>query len=277
MKITRNDIYVRSEKGADWFNEFLQSFAETKESSYQDLLDAINYKKSETVQGVVEEYRKMVGLDSIGASENKINSKASIKRPLYEEHADLTKIEDEFERPNYGEMLDALPDSATRDDVAEFLLTKDDWLTQQDEALQDEIIDEAYGVISIMKKMDRRKRERRSNYHPLSIRHAMPLEVEDVVSAISKDPNLMEDIRSLCEHSGGTKNTHSIIRHLREKLGKQLVSYSDSDLIEYIEKAKKEYQSEKEEKSTDIGRVGTDTEDHPEDNDADYITHGKGS
>lgn len=192
MKIYRNDIYVRSEQGPEWFNDFLRSLAEEKEGSTQDIIDAIQYKKSETVQGVVEEYRKMVGLDNIKASSDKPELVLKAGRPL-------------------------------------------------------------------------------------SIRHAVPFKSEDIVSAIEKDPKLKEDIRSLCRHSGGTKNTHAIINHLREKLGKHLVSYSDSDLIKYIEKAKEEYQDDTEEQSIDIGRVGTDTEDHPEDNVADYITHGKGS
>lgn len=193
MKITRNDIYVRSESGGAWFNEFLHSLAETKESSYQELIDAINCKKSESVQGVVDEYSKMVGLNSVEASVNDSELVSRASRPLSVRHAKM--------------------------------------------------IDESY----------------------------------DVVSAIEKDPRLMEDIRSLCEHSGGTKNTHAIIDYLRSKMGKDLVSYSDSDLIKYIEQAKKGYQGDMEEHSTDVGRVGTDTEDHPEDNAADYITHGKGS
>jgi hypothetical protein len=181
MKIIRNDIYTRSESGGEWFEEFLHSLAETKESSYQELIDAINYKKSETVEGVVDDYRKMVGLDSIEAADKK------------------------------------------------------------------ELVAKAC--------------------RPLSIRHAKMLEgPEDIIALIEKDPELREDIRSLCEHSGGTKNTLSIVNHLREKMGKDLVSYSDSDLIEYIEKAKKEYQGDTEKESADVGRVGTDTEDHPEDN-----------
>jgi hypothetical protein len=193
-KITRSDVFVRDEKGGAWFEEFLRSLAEEKEGSVQDVIDAIQYKKSETVQGVVEEYRKMVGLDTIEASDEK------------------------------------------------------------------ELVSQA-------------------GQRPLSVRHAKMLEgpEEDIIALIEKDPALREDIRSLCEHSGGTKNTLSIINHLREKMGKDLVSYSNSDLIKYIEEAKKKFRGDTEEQSVDAGRVGTDTEDHPEDNAADYITHGKGS
>ena len=191
-KITRNDLYVRSEKGPEWFNDFLRSLAEEKESSVKDVIDAIQYKKSETVKSVVDEYRKMVGLDNIEASDEKeLVSRAS---------------------------------------------------------------------------------------RPLSTRHAAIInEPDDIVTVIEKDPALREDIRSLCEHSAGTKDTISIINHLREKLGKDKVSYSDDDLIKYIEKAKNKYLGNIEEKSADAGRVGTDSDDHPEDNAADYITHGKGS
>jgi hypothetical protein len=78
-KITRSDIYVRSEKGGEWFDDFLHSLAETKESSYQEIIDAISYKKSETVQGVVDKYREMVGLDTVAsdADDNDIDKHAS--------------------------------------------------------------------------------------------------------------------------------------------------------------------------------------------------------
>jgi hypothetical protein len=125
-------------------------------------------------------------------------------------------------------------------------------------------------------KLDYYKRhEKKSEAHmrPLSVRHKRA----NIVSEIEKDQKIREDVRSLCEHSGGTKNTHSIISFLRDKLGKELVRYSDEDLVKYIEGIKKEYYEDQESPNVDVGRVGVDTEDHPEDNAADYITHGKGS
>lgn len=190
-KITRSDVYVRSEKGGEWFEDFLQSLAEDKEGSVRDVVDAIQHKKSETVQSVVDEYRKMVGLDSIANSEDS-------------------------------------------------------------------------SIIAT------------ASSRPLSIRHAQALESDGVISEIEQDSKLKEDVRSLCEHSGGNKNTHAIINFLREKLGRELVSYSDEDLVEYIEEMKKGYQEEPEEQHGNVGKVGIDVEDHPEDNAADYITHGKG-
>jgi hypothetical protein len=275
-KINRSDIFVRDEKGPTWFNDFLESLAEEKESSVQDVIDAIQYKRSETVQGVVDEYKKMVGLNSIVED---IKVEASTERPLYEEHIDLTK-EEFTNRVTIGEVEDNVSDPVTYEEVENYLLTNDDWIAQQDEEIQNKVVKETFEAIEIMQRMHRRRRERKStaSFHPISVRHARMLdEKQDALSVIEKNPKLREDIRSLCEHSGGTKNTHSILNHLREKLGKDLISYSDSDLIEYIEKAKKEYQGDTEEQSADVGRVGTDTEDHPEDNAADYITHGKGS
>ena len=96
-------------------------------------------------------------------------------------------------------------------------------------------------------------------------------------SKIKQDPQAADDVRSLCEHSGGTKNTHAIISFLRGKLGKELIQYSDKDLVKYIEDTKKMYREDTEAPSLDVGRVGVDTEDNPEDNEADYMAHGKGS
>jgi ATP-dependent DNA ligase len=87
MTITRNDIYVRDEKGPDWFNDFLQSFAKSKPASIQDILDAINNKRSATVEDVVSMYRDQVGLDLIANSEDEstasdIHSTASALGPI---------------------------------------------------------------------------------------------------------------------------------------------------------------------------------------------------
>ncbi len=89
-KISRNDIYVRDERGADWFNDFLQSFAKEKPASVQDILNAILNKKTETVESVVQSYREQVGLDIINsAEEDPVTIKqASVNfRPLSLRHA----------------------------------------------------------------------------------------------------------------------------------------------------------------------------------------------
>jgi len=56
--VSRNNIYVRDERGGDWFNEFLESFANDKPSSVQDVLEAINNKRTETVESVVFNRRR---------------------------------------------------------------------------------------------------------------------------------------------------------------------------------------------------------------------------
>lgn len=190
MRITRSDIYIRDEKGGDWFEEFLNSYAK-KESNAQDVLDAMNQKRGETVESVVEQYRKMTGLDSDAS----------------EEHDGLTAT---------------------------------------------------------------------ASTQPLSMRHAHMMQEpqSEVVILIEKDPEIKADIESICEHSGGTKETHAILNFLRERLGRELVSFSDEDLSKYIEDIKGKYYEEKHEPRGNIGRVGTESEDSPEDDAADYMTHG---
>jgi hypothetical protein len=89
-KVSRNDIYVRDERGADWFNSFLQSLAGTEPSSVQEILSAINNKRTETVDGIVQNYREQVGLDSLSSDEEDkdLTKQASAKiRPLSIRHA----------------------------------------------------------------------------------------------------------------------------------------------------------------------------------------------
>jgi hypothetical protein len=70
-KITRNDVFVRDEKGPEWFNDFLRSFSEQKTSGVlQDILDTITNKKLQTVDGVVKNYREQVGLDILGSADD---------------------------------------------------------------------------------------------------------------------------------------------------------------------------------------------------------------
>lgn len=194
-RITRSDVYVRDEKGGEWFQDFLKSLAENKEAYVQDVLDAMNQKKGETVESVVEKYREATGLDTIAAEQ------------------------------------------------------KEDGLVATASASR-----------------------------PLSIRHnAMLSEPEgEVILVIEKDPDIKADLESICEHSGGTKETLAILSFLRDKLGNELVSFSDEDLMEYIEDLKKKYYQEKEEPKGNAGKVGTDTEESPDDAAADYVTHGKG-
>lgn len=192
-KITRSDVFIRDEQGGDWFQDFLRSFSENKEAYVQDVLDAINEKRGNSVESVVQQYREATGLDSIA-----------------------------------------------------------------DEKKEDKMVSTA-------------------SMRPLSKRHAHMLqEPGEVIVVIEQDPALKADLESLCEHSGGTKETHAILSFLRDKLGKELVSFSDEDLMKYIEDLKDKYYEEKDEPEGNAGKVGTDSEDNPEDNAADYITHGNG-
>jgi len=108
---------------------------------------------------------------------------------------------------------------------------------------------------------------------PLSIRHAE--ETKDIVKIIEDDPELRSAIVSFCEHSGGTKSTLSIMRFVREKLGKDAVSFTDKELKKYIDQCKKRFKQEltDEGESSSIGRVGLDSEDSYNDDVADYATY----
>lgn len=193
-KITRSDVYVRDEKGGAWFDEFLHSFAGEKESSVYDVINAIHDKKADTVQSVVDDYRKQVGLDSLANDDD-----------------------------------DGLKTVASTNKIS------------------------------------------------LSMRHSYLLSTADVVSDIEDNPKLKEDIRSLCEYSGGNKGTHSIINYLRNELGTEVVKYSNDDLVKYIEEVKGEYRDDHDDDQVSAGEVGIDVDDNnSEDNIADYITHGKG-
>ena len=88
-KISRSDVYARDERGPDWFDSFLQSYA--NQGNVKDLLDTITEKKAKTVQSVVDEYRKMVGLDLI-ANEEEPEIKARASRSLSLRQAKIAKI-----------------------------------------------------------------------------------------------------------------------------------------------------------------------------------------
>ncbi|MFA5024662.1 MAG: RNA ligase family protein [Patescibacteria group bacterium] len=115
------------------------------------------------------------------------------------------------------------------------------------------------------------KEVKMANFRPLSIRHAE--EKQDVVTIITNSPELKSAIDSFVEHSGGNKSTHSIIQFLREKLGNDIIKFTDRSLIDYIENKKKESKSLSVDDYLDIGRVGIDKDDQYEDDVADYVTH----
>lgn len=192
-KVSRSDVFVRDEKGADWFNDFLESYAENKEAYVQDVLDAMTGKQdkqADTVQSMVEKYREMVGLD-------------------------ILADEDEPE-----------------------LVVK-------------------------------------ASAPPISKRAKEEEEELDIVLLIEKDPQLKNDLESICHHSGGHKNTHSILNFLKERLGEDKVSFSDDNLTGYIDGIKDKYKVEVNDQY-EPGKVGLEHQDSPEDQMADYIAHGLG-
>jgi len=114
------------------------------------------------------------------------------------------------------------------------------------------------------------KEVKMASFRSLSVRHA---ETKNIVSIITNDPELKKAIDSFCEHSGGHKSTHSMIQYLREKLGHELVRFSDKDLIAYIEDKKKGCKHLTTEEDIDVGRVGIDENDYHDDDVADYVSH----
>jgi len=116
--VSRNDLYARDERGPEWFNEFLQSLANTlnQPSSIQEILSAINNKKAETVAGVVQDYRERVGLDLVQSLDDYADDtvkQASVKtsefRPLSIRHAAEQSIVDKIKAdPEISSALESL-------------------------------------------------------------------------------------------------------------------------------------------------------------------------
>lgn len=109
-------------------------------------------------------------------------------------------------------------------------------------------------------------------FRPLSIRHAHDHSI--IIDKIENDPEVMRDIESFCQHSGGFKSTISIINFLRKKFPNDLISFTDKGLIAYIDKIKESHKAESGKTSLDVGSVGTRSEDNNDDNIADYVMHG---
>jgi hypothetical protein len=86
--VSRSDVYVRDEKGPSWFEEFLETLANKKSDTTQDILNSIYNVRARTVDSVVNEYRKQVGLDLVtGTEESDETIKQASTRPLSVRHA----------------------------------------------------------------------------------------------------------------------------------------------------------------------------------------------
>lgn len=192
-KVCRNDVYVRDEKGPDWFQDFLRILAGEKTQT-ENILEAINNKRGETVESVVNKYRQAVGLDNLKANEDTEIAKTASVRPLSVRHAQM--LNDDQEN-------------------------------------------------------------------------------KSVILIIEKDPKVKSDLESLLENSSGTKNTHAILNFLKGALGNDVVSYSDDDLVGYIENMKKKYTNSLQDEKSNIGGIGAEDNGEYDDQVADFVEHGK--
>lgn len=112
-----------------------------------------------------------------------------------------------------------------------------------------------------------------ASFRPLSVRHARMGTMESSLPKLKEDPDFVQDVDSFCEHTGGTKNTMSIIHYLRDKFGDELISFSDGDLKEYIESRKDKFHTDDKKDTYDVGRIGQDEQDEYSDDMADYQAH----
>ena len=86
MRVSRSDVYVRSERGGDWVEDFLNDFANNKQANNEnvasEIMRAIHDKEAKTVESVVQSYREMVGLDTLldDQPQDALVSTASVKR-----------------------------------------------------------------------------------------------------------------------------------------------------------------------------------------------------
>lgn len=83
MKISRSGMSYAGENGPDWLNDFLQDFANKKSESSTISEEIMSAFKENTVEGVVENYRNMVGLDQVKTASKKV----APFRPLSARHA----------------------------------------------------------------------------------------------------------------------------------------------------------------------------------------------
>lgn len=112
----------------------------------------------------------------------------------------------------------------------------------------------------------------------ISKRHIQKISSRVVSASLAdifqKHPEIVKDIDSLCQHSGGHKSLHSILNFLRDKLGPELISFSDEELIKYIENKKSQYTVDPHTPSYEAGLVGVQDQDYS-DNQAEYFKTGK--
>jgi hypothetical protein len=185
MTFNRSDDYVKQEHGGETLDEFFRLLTAASNPT-QELLNAINGKRTETVASRVQSYREQVGLDLVEAEET-LEIKTASKKGCF-----------------------------------------------------------------------------------LSKRH----KTASLQDLLQSHPELAQDIDSFSSHSGGHKDTHSILHALRDKLGPDVISYSDQELIAYIESRKEQHKDCSHAPQFEVGAVGIGHEE-PQDQLADYFKAGR--
>lgn len=187
MTFNRGDDHIKQEHGGETLDEFFRLLTAASNPT-QELLNAINGKRTETVASLVQSYREQVGLDLVEANE--------------------------------------APEIKTASKKTCFLSKRHKTASLQD--------------------------------------------------LLQSNPEVAKDIDSFCSHSGGHKSTHAILHALRDKLGPDVISYSDQELIAYIESRKDQHRdcSHTSPGHFEEGAVGIGHEE-PQDQLADYFKAGR--
>jgi hypothetical protein len=95
-------------------------------------------------------------------------------------------------------------------------------------------------------------------------------EEKSTVDVLKADENLLKQVESLLHNSGGHKKTVTIIRFLRDELGKESASFSDEELKDFIEHLREKHQPHTPDCECDAGKVGLNKEDFAGDGKAEY-------
>lgn len=277
MSITRSDQYVRSESGGEVMDELFCMLSKTSsDTPLQDLLSAINNKRTENVSDVVTRYREETGLDLV-LSEAEEEIKAATpdgsnlisKRSAVEDHAELTQHKLHQTIQSWKDVEHAFTQLYNE-------------LVVTDETLADKLYDEMWPIEVAMKETVQAYNQSdlyellgkiRSKF--ISKRHKLAAETQP--HPVLNNPDACRDIESYCSCSGGHKSPHAIILALREKLGREDISYTDPELIKFIEDhlAKHKQTCPSNKLQFEVGQVGTQKSDSYEDQVADYFKHSK--
>jgi hypothetical protein len=257
---SRDDTYARSESGGEVLGELFNLLSKTSaaDPSIQDLLNAINNKRGESVSDVVARYREQTGLDLV-LSENEATVKVAAGPKSVPETEHIQRSLHHWVQ-DWAAVMTAFTDLHNK-------------LVDTDELLADQLYREMQPIEDAM-------RSALQVYHQsnltellqrpsLSKRQAQTATPHPILS----DAGACADIESFCSCSGGHKSPLSIILSLREKLGREDISYTDPELLAFINKCKAKHQQScsQDHQHFEAGQVGTQKDDHNEDRVADYF------